>query len=67
MLLTFVSDPLRWSVGDPHTDGGKASFELAFGPGTPAHRFPLGMIFWTCRCRGRSRLVTGQIIGTPMG
>jgi hypothetical protein len=43
MLLTLVTDPLRWSVGDPHTDGGKASFELAFGPGTPAHRFPLGI------------------------
>jgi len=43
MLLTLVPDPLRWSVGDPHADGGKAGFELAFRPGSPAHRLPLGI------------------------
>jgi len=43
MLLTLVPDPLRWSVSDPHADGSKASFELAFRPGSPAHRFPLGI------------------------
>ena len=43
MLLTLVPDPLRWSVGDPHADGGKASFELAFRPGSPTHSLPLGI------------------------
>jgi hypothetical protein len=43
MLLTLVPDPLRWSVGDPHADGGKAGFELAFRPGSRVHRLPLGI------------------------
>ena len=75
MLLTLVPDPLRWSVGDPHADGGKAGFELAFRSGSPAHRLAsasmssagIDRIFGTCRCRGRPRLATGHIICTPRG
>jgi hypothetical protein len=33
MLLTFVPDPLRRSVGDPHAPCGRASLELAFRAG----------------------------------
>src|SRR5438445_4556616 len=43
MLLTLVPDPLRWSVGYADTDSGKAGFELAFRPGSPAHSLPLGI------------------------
>src|SRR5437588_3875602 len=28
MLLALVPNPLRWSVGDPHTDRSKPSLEL---------------------------------------
>src|SRR2546430_698821 len=36
MLLTLVSDPLRWSVGDPHADRSKTRLELSFcGRGRP--------------------------------
>jgi hypothetical protein len=76
MLLTLVTDPLRWSVGDPHTDGGKASFV----PLVPVRQLTvfhlasasissagIDRIFGTCRCRGRPRLATGQIICTPKG
>ena len=42
MLLTFVLDPLRWSVGDSHADCGKTSLELAFGAGTPTDGLPSG-------------------------
>ena len=43
MLLALVPDPLRWSVGYADTDSGKAGFELAFRPGSPAHSLPLGI------------------------
>src|SRR5262245_16117148 len=42
MLLAFVSDPLRWSVGGADADSGKAGFELALCAGSPAHGLPLG-------------------------
>ena len=32
MLLTLVADPLRWSVGDAHADGGETSFQLPLVP-----------------------------------
>src|SRR5476651_647444 len=40
MLLTFVPDPLRWSVGYPHTDGGETSLELSFRAGAPTDVLP---------------------------
>ena len=43
MLLTLVPDPLRWSVGDPHADGGKTSLELPLRTGAPADGMPLGI------------------------
>src|SRR5438552_15395389 len=43
MLLALVPNPLRWSVGYADTDSGKAGFELAFRPGSPAHSLPLGI------------------------
>ena len=43
MLLTFVPDPLRRSVGRAHTDSGKAGFEPALRSGSPAHGLPLGI------------------------
>jgi hypothetical protein len=36
-------DPLRRSVGDPHTDSGKAGFELSFRAGSPTDVLPLGL------------------------
>ena len=43
MLLTFVSDPLRRSVGYADTDSSEAGFELALCPGSPAHTLLLGI------------------------
>ena len=43
MLLALVPDPLRWSVGYADTDSGKAGFEPAFRPGSPALSLPLGI------------------------
>ena len=43
MLLTLVPDPLRWSVGDPHADGGKTSLELPLRTGAPTDGMPLGI------------------------
>jgi hypothetical protein len=42
MVLAFIPDPLRWSIGGTDADSGKAGFELAFRPASPAHRLPLG-------------------------
>ena len=36
MLLTFVPDPLRWSVCNPHADSSKTSLELSFRAAAPA-------------------------------
>ena len=30
VLLTLVPDPLWWSIGDPHANGGKTRLELSF-------------------------------------
>src|SRR5215207_6035790 len=43
MLLPLVSDPLRWSIGDPHADGGETSFELSFGASAPTDALPLSI------------------------
>src|SRR6266536_2209874 len=43
MLLTLVPYPLRRSVGCVHADRGKAGFQPALGPGSPAHILPLGI------------------------
>jgi len=43
MLLALILDPLRWSIGGTDADSGKAGFEFAFRPGSPAHRLPLGI------------------------
>ena len=43
MLLALVSDPLRWSVGDPHADRGEASLELSFRAGAPTDVLPCGV------------------------
>ena len=72
MLLTFVPDPPRWSVGDPHADCGKRALSLPFVPvrqlmvchlaavsmSSAGFDRTLGMY----RLRGRPRLATGQII-----
>jgi hypothetical protein len=42
MLLTLVPDPLRRSVGDPHTNSGKAGFELSFCAGSATESFDRG-------------------------
>ena len=41
MLLTLVPDPLRWSVGNTHADGGKTSLELPLRTGAPTDGMPL--------------------------
>ncbi len=43
VLLTHVPDPLRRPVGSTHTDRGKAGFQPALGPVSPAHSLPLGI------------------------
>ena len=43
MLLTFVPDPLWWSVGDPHADSGETSLQLSFGAGAPTDVLPPGV------------------------
>ena len=43
MLLTFVPDPLWWSVGDPHADSGETSLELSFGASAPTDALPLSI------------------------
>jgi len=43
MLLTLVPYPLRRSVGCAHADSGKASFQPALRPVSPAHILPLGI------------------------
>src|SRR5665811_786906 len=43
MLLTLVPDPLRRSVRCTHSDGGKAGFQPALRPVSPAHSLPLGI------------------------
>ena len=43
MLLTLVPDPLRWSIGDPHADGGETSLELSFRTGAPTDVLPWGI------------------------
>ena len=43
MLLALVPDPLRRSIGDPHADRSKTSFELSFCTGAPADDVPFGM------------------------
>ena len=40
MLLPLVSDPLRWSIGDPYADGGETSLELSFGASAPTDALP---------------------------
>src|ERR1700754_1108334 len=52
MLLAFVHDPLRRSIGGSHPDGGKASLEPALGPGSPTHSLPFGIGQHVC---GRPR------------
>src|ERR1700736_1687334 len=43
MLLTFVPDPLRWSVCNPHADSSKTSLELSFRAAAPADGAPFGL------------------------
>ena len=43
MLLTLVPDPLRRSVGNPHTDGGEASLKLSFCSDAPTDVPPRGL------------------------
>src|SRR5450759_1631200 len=43
MLLALVLDPLRRSVGGPHTNGGEASFQPALRSASPAHLTPPGI------------------------
>src|SRR6516225_2994142 len=43
MLLTLVPDPLRWSVGDPHANGGKTRLQLSFRAGAPTDGVPFGL------------------------
>jgi hypothetical protein len=51
MLLTLVPDPLWRSIGNPHADSGKASFELTFRTDSPADVLPLGMSQHVFGCR----------------
>ena len=43
MLLALILDPLGRSVGDPHPNGGKTSFQSTLGPVSPTHILPLGI------------------------
>jgi hypothetical protein len=43
MLLTLVPYPLRGSVGCAHANSGKAGFQPALRPVSPAHILPLGI------------------------
>src|SRR6266436_2834139 len=43
MLLTLVPNPLRWSVGNPHTNSSKTSLELSFRAGAPTDGAPFGV------------------------
>src|SRR4029077_17943970 len=43
MLLTFVPDPLRRSVGNPHAACSKTSLELSFRPAAPTDGAPSGI------------------------
>ena len=43
VLLTLVPDPLRRSVGNPHADRSKTSFELSFRTGAPTDGAPCGI------------------------
>src|SRR5215813_8062296 len=43
MLLPLIPDPLRRSVGNPHADSSKTSFELSFRAGAPTDGAPFGI------------------------
>ena len=52
MLLTLVPDPLPWSVGYPHADGGETSLELSLRASAPTDIPPCGVgqhVFGRCR------------------
>src|SRR6476619_914153 len=43
VLLAFVLDALRRSIGGPHTNSREASFQLSLGPVSPTQGLPLGI------------------------
>src|SRR5262249_62432975 len=43
MLLALVSDPLWWSVCDPHPDSGETSLDLSFRARAPTDGAPFGV------------------------
>jgi len=73
----LILDPLGRSVGDPHPNGGKTSFQSTLGPVSPTHICHLASASMSSagldrrsgiyRLRGRPRIATGQISLTPTG
>ena len=73
VLMTHVTNALRWSIGDPHTHSGEAPFvprrQLTVRQDAPASMASAAIDSRSgmCRCRGRPRPATGKINATSAG